>query len=126
MARRLLLVGFDGAIDWLCVLRFDSPPLFCRLPDILRGGAFTVAPEGMVESRQFYEPDTAVLVTEMRSAIGMLELRDVFPFRSGSDLAEEVSASRHELLRSARVVYGHVRLLINVDPREERKVTAGD
>ena len=37
-------------------------------------------------------------------------------FRSVQD-AEEVSASRHELLRSARVVYGHVRLLINVDPR---------
>jgi hypothetical protein len=71
----------------------------------------------MVEARQFYEPDTAVLVTEMRSATGMLELREVLPFRSVSDLAEEVSASRHELLRSARVVYGHVRLLINVDPR---------
>jgi len=110
------LVGFDGAIDWLCVPRFDSPPLFCRLLDARHGGAFTVAPEGMVESRQFYEPDTAVLITEMRTATGMLELKDVFPFRSGSDLAEDVSASRHELLRSARVVHGHVRLLINVDP----------
>ncbi len=25
------LVGLDGAIDWLCVPRFDSFPLICRL-----------------------------------------------------------------------------------------------
>jgi hypothetical protein len=31
-------------------------------------GAFTVAPEGQIDSRQFYEPDAAVLMTEMRSA----------------------------------------------------------
>jgi hypothetical protein len=31
------LVGRDGAVSWLCVPRFDSPPLFCRILDTTRG-----------------------------------------------------------------------------------------
>src|SRR6266545_7766533 len=65
------LIGRDGAISWMCAPRFDSPPLFCRLLDAQRGGAFTVAPEDLVESRQYYEPDTAVLVTEMLGPTGL-------------------------------------------------------
>lgn len=37
------LVGRDGAISWMCVPRFDSPPLFCSILDSKRGGAFTVS-----------------------------------------------------------------------------------
>jgi GH15 family glucan-1,4-alpha-glucosidase len=48
------LVGRDGAIPWLCVPRFDTPPLFCGLLNAGRGGAFTVAPEDLLESRQCY------------------------------------------------------------------------
>jgi GH15 family glucan-1,4-alpha-glucosidase len=42
----------DGAISWMCAPRFDSPPLFRRLLDAQHGGAFTIAPEDLVESRQ--------------------------------------------------------------------------
>ncbi len=52
------LVGRDGAIPWLCAPRFDSPPLFCGLLDAQRGGAFTIAPERLDESRHYYLPDT--------------------------------------------------------------------
>jgi hypothetical protein len=64
------LVGRDGAIPWLCVPRFDSPPVFCGILDAVRGGAFTVAPDDLVASRQFYEPDSGALVTEMRGRAG--------------------------------------------------------
>ena len=57
------LVGLDGTVVWLCVPRFDSEPVFCGLLDQARGGHFTVAPDDVVEARQRYEPDTAVLVT---------------------------------------------------------------
>jgi alpha,alpha-trehalase len=111
------LVGRDGALAWLCVPRFDSPPLFCRLLDSARGGAFTVAPADLVESRQVYEPDTGVLVTEMRGQSGMIRLTDALTFRSGADLTEDVPAGRGELLRVVRVLDGQVRLRIEVEPR---------
>ncbi|MGZ9151083.1 MAG: hypothetical protein ACXW4C_09535 [Nitrospira sp.] len=42
--------------------RFDSPPLFCSVLDHACGGAFRIVPDGLRESRQFYDPDSAVLI----------------------------------------------------------------
>src|SRR5918999_3272448 len=111
------LVGRDGAIPWLCVPRFDAPPLFCGLLDAGRGGAFTVAPEDLVESRQCYAPDSGVLVTDMRGRSGRLRLTDALVLRSGADLTEDAPAGRAELLRSVRVLHGRVRLRVEVSPR---------
>ena len=49
------LVGRDGAVAWLCLPRFDSPPVFCSFLDARRGGAVIVAPDDLVESRQCYD-----------------------------------------------------------------------
>jgi GH15 family glucan-1,4-alpha-glucosidase len=111
------LVRRDGALVWLCLPRFDSPPLFCGLLDARRGGAFTVTPEDLVESRQYYEPDTGVLVTEMRSRTGLVRLTDALTLRAGADLSEDVPADRQELARVARVLDGRVRLRVTVAPR---------
>lgn len=111
------LVGRDGSISWMCVPRFDSPPLFSAILDAQRGGAFTVAPEGLVESRQLYENDTGVLITEMRSASGLIRLTDALTLRSGADLSEDAPADRSELLRSITVLNGTVRLQIDIKPR---------
>ena len=70
------LVGLNGSICWLCLPRFDSEPLFCGLLDRERGGHFDIAPDGLIEARQRYTPDTGVLVTELRSATGVVRLTD--------------------------------------------------
>ena len=111
------LVGRDGAITWLCVPRFDSPPLFCALLDTARGGAFAVAPEGLEASRQRYEDDSGVLVTELSAGRGLLRLTDALTLRSGADLREDTPAGRGELLRLVEVVEGPVRVRIVVEPR---------
>jgi GH15 family glucan-1,4-alpha-glucosidase len=111
------LVGRDGTISWMCVPRLDSPPLFCRILDVSRGGAFTVALEDLSESRQFYEEDTGVLVTELRSASGMIRLTDALTLRSGADLSEDAAAGRGELLRSMSVLNGPVRVRVEIEPR---------
>lgn len=89
------LVGRDGAVSWLCVPRFDSPPPFCGLLNARRGGRFVVAPEDLVESRQFYEPDTRLLVAEMRGrSRTVVRVTDAMTLRSGADLAEDGTARR--------------------------------
>jgi alpha,alpha-trehalase len=111
------LVGRDGVISWLCVPRFDAPPLFCGLLDRVRGGHFTVAPIGLLAARQRYLGDTGVLVTEMRAETGSVQVTDGLVLRSGADLTEAVAADRRELVRVVRVLEGAVRLRIAVAPR---------
>jgi GH15 family glucan-1,4-alpha-glucosidase len=111
------LVGIDGSVRWMCVPSFDSEPLFCALLDHARGGQFRVAPEGLVEARQRYEPDTGVLVTELRSDTGVVQLTDALALRSGADLTDDAPANRGELVRSAVVVSGSVRLRVELQPR---------
>jgi GH15 family glucan-1,4-alpha-glucosidase len=111
------LVGLDGSIPWLCLPRFDSEPLFCGLLDAAGGGAFTVAPEEVVEARQRYEPDTAVLVTELRSPTGLLAVTDALALRPGAVLSDDAPAGRRELIRSAVVLGGSVRVRVELEPR---------
>jgi alpha,alpha-trehalase len=111
------LVGLDGSIPWLCLPRFDSEPLFCGLLDAARGGSFTVAPDEVLEARQRYEPDTAVLVTELRSPTGVLAVTDALALRPGADLSDDAPAGREELIRSAVVLDGSVRVRLEIEPR---------
>src|SRR5215468_9875617 len=118
------LVGRDSAISWMCAPRFDSPPLFCRILDARRGGAFTIVPEGMIESSQYYEPDTAVLVTEMRGPAGSVRVTDALTLRQGADLTEDAAAGRCELLRSVEALWGGARLRIEIEPHGGARVAA--
>jgi alpha,alpha-trehalase len=111
------LVSRDGVISWLCLPRFDAPPVFCSLLDHRRGGHFRITPEDLEESRQYYEGDSGVLTTEMRSGTGTVRVTDCLLLREGSNLSEDMSAGRSELLRTVRVIDGSVRLKIEVRPR---------
>ena len=111
------LVGLDGSIHWLCLPRFDSEPVFCSLLDRERGGHFTITPDELTEARQLYQPDTGVLVTELRSPTGLVRLTDALALRSGADLTDDVPGGRGELVRSAVVLDGNVRLRVELEPR---------
>jgi alpha,alpha-trehalase len=64
------LLAPDGAIDWLCVPRFDSPSVFGTLLD--RGaGTFRLAPFGVnVPTARIYEPGTNVVDTTWNTPTG--------------------------------------------------------
>ena len=96
------LVGRNGSVDWLCLPRFDSPSVFGRILDDERGGYFRIAPVVEdVASKQFYWPDTNVLITRFYSNDGAGEVTDFMPV--GSTLAQD---GRRGLIRRVTVVRG--------------------
>jgi GH15 family glucan-1,4-alpha-glucosidase len=73
------LIGQKGSLDWLCLPRPDSPPVFGRLldPD---GGHFSIELVDCAESSQHYLPNTNVLVTLLRASDGSaIEITDFCP-----------------------------------------------
>ncbi len=70
------LVAPDGAIDWLCIPRFDSPSVFGSLLD-REAGFFRVAPFGINHpTAVVYEPGTNVLETTWKTPNGWIVVRD--------------------------------------------------
>ncbi|KZS66011.1 glycoside hydrolase family 15 protein [Mycobacterium ostraviense] len=102
------LIGRDSVIEWLCVPRFDCPPVLCGLLDPYRGGAFRIVAEDVVAGAQTYVDDTAVTVTTVRTDHGVAEVTDAFLLCSDADLRREAYVGRGELLRRIRVVSGRV------------------
>ncbi|WNM64180.1 glycoside hydrolase family 15 protein [Candidatus Nitrospira neomarina] len=74
------LVGMNGSIDWFCYPYFDSPSVFCAILDDAKGGRFKIAPvpDG-VKSKQYYWPDTNVLVTRFHTPAGVGRMIDFMP-----------------------------------------------
>ncbi len=70
------LIAPDGAVDWLCVPRFDSPSVFGSLLD--RGaGSFRLGPFGVnVPTARIYEPGTNVVATTWSTPTGWVLVRD--------------------------------------------------
>src|SRR5258708_3484439 len=78
--RTAALVGMNGSIDWLCLPHFDSPSVFAAVLDAQKGGRFRIAPSGDdFRNKQFYWPDTNVLITRFLHADGVGELEDYMP-----------------------------------------------
>jgi GH15 family glucan-1,4-alpha-glucosidase len=81
------LVAPDGAVEWLCVPRFDSPSVFGAILD--RGaGRFRLGPRETVPVARRYMPGTNVLETTWATNTGWLVIRDALtigPWRERSD-----------------------------------------
>jgi GH15 family glucan-1,4-alpha-glucosidase len=70
------LIAPDGAVDWLCTPRFDSPSLFGSLLD-RQAGSFRFGPFGINHpTARAYEPGTNVLVTTWKTPTGWIVVRD--------------------------------------------------
>jgi GH15 family glucan-1,4-alpha-glucosidase len=96
------LVGMNGSIDWLCLPRFDAPSVFAAILDDRCGGRCQIAPATEdVKHKQFYWPDTNVLVTRFLYRQGVAELVDYMP-------VAEAAGDRHDVVRRVTVVRGEM------------------
>ncbi len=77
------LVGRDGAVDWLCVPRFDSPSCFTALLGTAEHGRWRIAPaDGTgAEATRRYRPGTLVLETDFTTNDGVVRVVDFMPRR---------------------------------------------
>ena len=85
------LVGLNGSIDWLCLPDFDSPGIFASILDDDKGGFFsitTTSPES--NTRQFYFPETNVLITRFTDEACVTQIADFMLVH------ESVSPDDHE------------------------------
>ncbi|WP_250124444.1 glycoside hydrolase family 15 protein [Chroococcidiopsis sp. CCMEE 29] len=92
------LVGLNGSIDWFCFPRHDSPSVFAALLDYNKGGHFQITPDiDGATHKQFYWPETNILVTRFLAACGVGEIIDFMPV--GKSVQEH---GYHWLIRQVR------------------------
>ena len=118
------LVAPDGAIDWLCVPRFDSPSVFGALLD--RGaGTFRLGPFGInVPAGHTYEPGTNTLLTSWKSQTGWATVREALTMgpRRGDDRVTPHTRppadedADHMLVRTVTCVEGSVEVELVCEP----------
>src|SRR5262249_27586949 len=108
--RTAALVGMDGSIDWLCLPYFDSPSVFAAILDRRRGGRFQIAPACTdCRHKQFYWPDTNILVTRFLHADGVGGIEDYMPVDSAGLVPSE-------LIRRVHVVRGRLPFRLECRP----------
>jgi len=118
------LVAPDGAIDWLCVPRFDSPSIFGSLLD--RGaGFFRFAPYDVNHpTARSYEPGTNVLETTWKTPTGWVVVRDALTMgpRTGEDTVTPHTRppadddGDHMLVRTVECIEGSVEIELVCEP----------
>ena len=74
--RTAALCSSDGSIDWLCLPRFDSDPVFGRLVAAETGGSFSITAGGVQSVTRRYRDGSAVLETTWQAATGVLTLTE--------------------------------------------------
>jgi len=118
------LVGADGAVEWLCLPRFDSPSVFAALLD--RGaGRFRLGPYGVnVPAGRRYEPGTNVLETTWMTPTGWVVVRDALTIGDWHGDDPKTPHTRppsdhdadHMLVRTIECVQGEVQLELVCEP----------
>jgi alpha,alpha-trehalase len=118
------LVAPDGAVDWLCVPRFDAPSVFGTLLD-RQAGAFRFGPFGInVPTARVYEPGTNTLLTTWTTPTGWVIVRDALTIgpRRGEDRVTPHTRpptdedADHVLVRVAMCLEGSVEMELTCEP----------
>jgi GH15 family glucan-1,4-alpha-glucosidase len=119
------LVAPNGAVEWMCLPRPDSPSMFATMLD--RGaGSFRLGPyDEIVPAARRYLPGSLMLETTWQTRTGWLIVRDALCMGPWHNVTERSRSHRrsptdfdaqHCLLRTVRCVSGSVDLSMTCEP----------
>lgn len=111
--RSAALVSEKGSIDWCCLPDFDSPSIFAKLLDNVKGGSFGIVTDDNYIIKQVYFDRTNILHTEFKSIQGTFEVVDFMPRYKTNDHDYFAPA---EIYRYIRLVSGSPAFKINYSP----------
>jgi GH15 family glucan-1,4-alpha-glucosidase len=118
------LIAPDGAVDWLCVPRFDSPSVFGSLLD-REAGFFRFAPFGINHPTSVvYQPGTNVLETTWKTPNGWIVVRDALTMGPREHEDQVTPHTRppadddadHMLVRTVECLEGNVEVELVCEP----------
>ncbi len=122
------LIAPSGAVEWMCLPRFDGPSIFGAILD-RDAGRFTLAPaDSAVPAGRRYLPGTMVLETTWGTRTGWVIVRDVLLIGPWHHHEERSLTHRrpptdtdadHVLLRTLRCVNGRVAMRMECEPRPD-------
>jgi len=113
------LVTSAGSVDWLCLPRFDHPPVFARLLDD-DAGYFSIRPsDPAARSTWTYRPASLVLDTAWTTESGTLVVTDALALGKDERGHELGRWSPGVLLRQVRCTEGSVSVDVEFSPRPE-------
>ncbi|MEE8183740.1 MAG: glycoside hydrolase family 15 protein, partial [Acidobacteriota bacterium] len=98
------LVGMNGSIDWYCTPHFDSPSIFAAILDDEKGGHFKISSRcDNVTHKQFYWPESNVLITRFISPEGVGEVKDYMPVGLSKERERQ-----HQIVRRVQSIRGSI------------------
>ena len=119
------LIARNGAVEWMCVPRPDSPSVFGAVLD-RSAGHFRVGPYGQqVPAARRYLPGGLIMETTWQTETGWLIIRDALVLGPWHNTEERSKTHRrtpmdwdaeHILLRTVKCVSGVVELEMNCEP----------
>jgi len=112
------LVSKGGSIDWLCLPRYDSPAVFCRLLDH-DAGHWSIRPASQFKATRRYLPGTLIIETTFTTEDGVVRLTDAMLFAAGQRGHDLGIDAPHELVRLLEGVSGAVEIVMELAPRPE-------
>ncbi|MGH8571529.1 MAG: trehalase-like domain-containing protein, partial [Gammaproteobacteria bacterium] len=112
------LISADGAVDWLCFPRFDSPSLFGALLGD-EAGHWSIRPRGEYETARRYLPESLILETTMDAPTGSAMLTDALVF-DADEWGHAIGRNApHVLVRVIQATAGVMTVDVEFAPRPE-------
>jgi Domain of unknown function (DUF5911) len=118
--RTCALVGKNGSIDFLCWPKFDSPSVFARILDTIKGstGHWSIKPRlpsASLICKQHYRASTNILQTTFIHEDGAVNITDFFVLPAKTTALPSESRGS-VLVRNVECVRGYMPIDIEINP----------